>query len=79
MTVAEEHMEDPFSQTRLGNNTNPFVDNAFLDVSTHEDSDDEQEFNERYVHAITQSLSTPSSSLLTSYYMLILYLAGYQG
>ena len=47
MTVAEEHMEDPFSQTRLGNKTNPFVDNAFLDVSTCEDSDDEHEFNER--------------------------------
>lgn len=38
---------DPFCQTRVGNETNPFVQNA--DVSVHEDCNDEFEFNERLV------------------------------
>jgi len=38
---------DPFCQTRVGNETNTFVQNA--DISVHEDCNEELEFNERLV------------------------------
>lgn len=47
----DEVMEvlDPFSQTRLGNENNPFVvdDAVGAHVSVRDDSDDEKEFNDR--------------------------------
>ena len=38
---------DPFSQTRVGNETNPFVEN--VDVTVQEVYDDEPAFSERLV------------------------------
>ena len=38
---------DPFSQTRVGNETNPFVEN--VDVTVQEVYDDELGFSERLV------------------------------
>ena len=52
--VDEIHV-DPFSRTRLGNESNSFVGGDVLPVPDHskvsvpDDSDDEQEFNERFV------------------------------
>ena len=51
MEVEEDnmvHADDPFSKTRLGNETNPFV-GCSVPVSVHDDSDGEQEFNDRSV------------------------------
>lgn len=53
MEVDEIHV-DPFSRTRLGNESNPFVGDVLpvpdhSKVSVPDDSDDEQEFNERFV------------------------------
>ena len=40
---------DPFSKTRIRNGSNPFVtDVENGDVSIHDDSEDMQEFNERW-------------------------------
>ena len=40
---------DPFSKSRIGNESNPFVaDVETGHVSVHDDSDDRQEFNERW-------------------------------
>ena len=56
MEVDEIHVEYPFPRTRLGNEYNPFVGGDDLPVPDHskkvsvpDDSDDEQEFNERFV------------------------------
>lgn len=41
---------DPFSQTRVGNESNPFIVRPSSHVSSHDDGDDDndfQEFNER--------------------------------
>ena len=54
MEVDEIHV-DPFSRTRLGNESNWFVGGDVLPVPDHskvsvpDDSDVEQEFNERFV------------------------------
>ena len=39
---------DPFSETRVGNETNPFVENA--DITVQEVCDDKLEFHERLVY-----------------------------
>ena len=41
---------DPFSQTRVGNKTNLFVEKSNLPVSIQDDSDDMQEFSERSLY-----------------------------
>lgn len=40
-------LDDPFSQTRVGNDTNPFVENA--EVVVQEAGDEELDFSERLV------------------------------
>ena len=41
---------DPFSQTRLGNESNPFVvDASIAHVPVHDDIEDNQEFNDMWV------------------------------
>ena len=49
MEVDEGHvdMEGPFSQSRIGNESNPFVGSVDVHAPTHVDSDDEQEFVDR--------------------------------
>ena len=43
-------MFDPFSQTRLGNESNPFVvDARVAHVPVHDDIEDNQEFNGMWV------------------------------
>lgn len=46
MEVDDQNVGDPFSQTRLGNESNPFV-NGVVYVSDPLENDDEQEFTDR--------------------------------
>lgn len=60
-------MLDPFSQTRIGNDSNPFNStrpdpHQCHSVAAHDDVDDDQEFQERLVYKYEMILSLQNTS-----------------